>query len=302
MEKQKSKNTERGYNMKKVLQLFVMMFLVLGSLSFVLADENETEFEENETELPEPGRIGWFENSWDKMRLSWKFNKEAKLRAALEIAEERLAEADAIAETDPEKAEILRQRYEYFVERAQKALEDLENSDSADVEGLNNSMRKMARAHARMEEHHARAILAHDQILERMRANNASEDKLDQIGGLFERFENRSKMLNEDAEHRRERMETKFKVLAQKNDSEMMRLREHINDEEGYEKAYRMRELKEFARNATPEEVQTMFEEQLQERFENHPNLTEEEKGEMRERLEESLNKATRHQPKTPRF
>lgn len=290
--------------MKKLKTLFVMMFLLIGTFAFVLAEDNTTEsgdtiYSENLTDdvsLPEPGNSGWFGNNFDKWRLAWTFNNEKKIEKALNIAEKRLAEAEAIAEEDPERAERIREQYNHFVEKAEEAMGKMEERRNENPKDLNESMREMAKAQARMEEHRARAILAHEEILGRMRAKNMSEEDLEFISEIFERFENRSEMLNEQAEQRRKRVETKYRVLAEINDSEMKRLREHIDEEEGYEEAHRMRELRDYAREGKEEEFQERLQEQIRERLEEHSNLTEEEKQEIKERLESSAEEFKKRQ------
>ncbi len=272
--------------MKKLLTLFVTIFLLIGTFSFALAEENNSILDSEDIVLPEPGRIGWFENTWDKWRLAWTFNNEARIEKALSIAEERLAEAEQIADKNPERAKILRERYIYFIKKAEKSMNKLESLEDTSPSKLNRSMENLARTQARIEVHSERVIFAREEVLKRLKTKNVSQDKLDEVSKIFIGFENRSNRLSIGAKERRSRVETKFKVLAKKNDSEMLRIRNMIDNKQGFTQAKLMREHKKIERSEVQKRMQKRVIESLNEKV----NLTYEEKEAIKEGLENAKN------------
>jgi len=105
----------------KILSLFMALLLVLSVP--VLAQEEDTTADASE-ELPEPtvlpnsGLYG-LKRAWERLGNVFYFRAEAKARRKLELAERRLAEANAMAEQDlDEYVDELSDEYEENLEEA----------------------------------------------------------------------------------------------------------------------------------------------------------------------------------------
>lgn len=206
------------------------MLLVVALLGVVSAENTSIDSnigQENAT-LPEPGTDTVIENIWDRVRLAFTFNQEKKIQKALDIAEERLAEAEANAETNPERAEIARKRYEHFAQKAEDTLAKLQETQNGD--NATESFGELARVENRFELHNQRAIMAHNQILERMQKGNMSQEQVQKIAGIFQRFENKSMEMQQKMQQKRENLETKFKVRNEMTDEEFAEFKEQVRE------------------------------------------------------------------------
>lgn len=201
----------------------MLALLVFSIMPMVLAQDSEavTLVAEDGTELPAPG-IGpgsaWygFENGWDRMRLAFTFNQEAKIQKALDIAEERLAEAEA--SEDSAKAELARLRYNNFVEKAEQAMERIQNQKESQTE---NALVQTQRAQERLALHQERVSDSKTRILARMELRNASEEQIAKISEVFGKIMTRTKTAQEYAAQREENLRTRYKALSGLSDDEI---------------------------------------------------------------------------------
>ncbi|MFW6310709.1 MAG: DUF5667 domain-containing protein [Nanoarchaeota archaeon] len=252
--------------MNKLITMCFAVFLVIGLLGVVVAEnstDNAIDLNENESalELPEPGTDTAIENSWDKLRLAFTFNKEKKIQKALDIAEERLAEAKANAKENPERAEIARQRYEHFAQKAEDTLTELEEVQNGD--NATESFGEIARIQNRFEVHRERAVLAHNKALEEMSKSNMSEEQLQKIEGIFQRFENNSIGMQQKMQQKRENLETKFKVRNEMTDKEISDFMEKVNKSQGLEKAREKRTERREILEQKREQIKEIAEERI---------------------------------------
>lgn len=252
--------------MNKLITMCFAVFLVIGLLGVVVAEnstDNAIDLNENESalELPEPGTDTAIENSWDKLRLAFTFNKEKKIQKALDIAEERLAEAKANAKENPERAEIARQRYEHFAQKAEDTLTELEEVQNGD--NATESFGEIARIQNRFEVHRERAVLAHNKALEEMSKSNMSEEQLQMIEGIFQRFENNSIGMQQKMQQKRENLETKFKVRNEMTDKEISDFMEKVNKSQGLEKAREKRTERREILEQKREQIKEIAEERI---------------------------------------
>ncbi|MFH1238315.1 MAG: hypothetical protein ABIH79_01575 [archaeon] len=215
--------------MKKISVLFLMVFLLVGTLGFVVAVEEDS----GEVEIPEARGIGFFEDTFDRIGFAFIFNQERKIERALELAEKRLAEAEAFAEEDPERAEKARERYEGFVANAEEVLEKIGTQKSNDGGRSVKDMEMMARIQNRFEKHREQAEEIHIRALERFRNNNASDEKIDRFENLYERALIRNDAMEQKVLQKREIVLNRHKVLSGKSDEELEEILVEIESKEG---------------------------------------------------------------------
>ncbi len=222
------KKLKRRFKMKKINVLFLVVFLLVGTLGFVIADEDSEEIE-----IPEARGVGFFEDVFDRVGFAFMFNRERKIERALELAEKRLAEIEAFAEEDPERAQRAQERYDAFVAKAEEVLEKIEAQKSNDENRSIEDIEKMARIQNKFERHREHADEIHIRALERFRENNASDEKIERFEGFYERALNRSDRMETRILQKREDIIERHKVLAGKSDEELEEILEEIESREG---------------------------------------------------------------------
>ncbi|MCD4771041.1 DUF5667 domain-containing protein [archaeon] len=265
--------------MKKTNNLFLIMLLLVGTLGFVVADEEE------ESDIPEAKKVGFFEDRMDRIKFAFTFNKEKKIERALTMAEKRLAETEVLAEEDPEAYERAQERYDELVARAEEILEDME-SEAEDAEDSVENIERVARIQNKFERHRSHADEIYTRARERFEANNASDEKLERFEMFHERALNRSYKMEERILERRENIIQKHKTLTEMDDEELEELLVKIEDDEGLKAAREKRvELAEI-RVEKLEQIGEKRLEMARERL-NNADLSEEEKAKIRERLED---------------
>ena len=115
--------------MNKIISLFLMVFLIVGLTGFVVAEDTDDD-------VVETKKVGFFEDRIDRIRLAFTFNDEKKIDRALVMAEKRLAEAEFLAEEDPEAYARVQERYDELVAKAEEALADIESRAEDGTESI----------------------------------------------------------------------------------------------------------------------------------------------------------------------
>lgn len=271
---------KRGFEkMKKIGVLFLMLFFLVGALNFVVAEDDS-----EEVEIPEAKKVGFFGNAADRVRLAFTFNKERKIDFVLKMAEKRLAEAEAVAEENPERAERAQERYDELIAKSEEILaniEEGENSENRSVEQIS----KVARIQNKFERHREHAEEIYARALERFEANNASDEKIERFESFYERSLNRSYEMEEKALEKRRNIVEKRQALTGESDEELEEVLEGIEEEEGLTEGRENRERRKEVRAEKFEEVRRRFAEKNQARL-DESDLTEEQKEEIRKRME----------------
>ena len=265
--------------MKKTNNLFLIALLLVGTLGFVVA------VEEDEADVPEAKKVGFFENRWDRMRLAFTFNKERKIERTLIMAEKRLAEAEVLVEEDPDAYDEAQEEYDELVGEAEEILADIE-LEAEDEEDSVEDIERIARIQNKFERHRSHADEIYTRARERFEMNNASDEKLERFEKFHERALNRSYKMEERILERRENIIQKHKILTEMDDAELEELLVRIEDDEGLKAARERRvELAEIR----VEKLEQIGEHRLElarERLDN-ADLSEEEKAKIREHLED---------------
>lgn len=262
--------------MKKINGLFVMMFLLVGTLGFVVADETPLDKDQTgqaDDAVPEPKKIGFFKNQMFKLNLAFTFNKERKIDKVLEMAERRLAEAELLAEEDPEAYVRAQERYDDLVARAEEILSKIGDGDGDENKSIG-YMEKVARIQNKFERHRDHADEIYARALERFAANNASDEKIARFEMFHERALNRSDQMEARILEKRENAIRKHKALSEMSDSELEGLLVRIESGEGLAEARAVRMDRLEVRIQKLGDRGITMSNRMTERFEN-ANLTE---------------------------
>lgn len=216
---------ERRYKMKKTISLLVMLFLVVGVLGFVAAEDSEDA-------IIQPRKVGFFENQLDKLQLAFTFNKEAKINKVLEMAEKRLAEAELLADEDPEAYEEAQELYDELLAEAEEILAEVESEDGNENQSVE-YISKITRIQNRFEAHEGHVDEVYTRALERFEANNASDEKIARFEMFYDRALNKSGKVEEKILEKREVAIKEYKSLSEMSDEELEELLAQIEEREG---------------------------------------------------------------------
>jgi hypothetical protein len=272
--------------MKKILIGLIITSLLVFSLGVVGAQED--------VELPEAKKVGFFSGSFGRIGLAFTFNKEKQIEKSLELAEKRLAEAEKFAEDDPKKAEKARERYEFYINRAQKALEKMSSKEAKDSEGSKDGLSKLVRAQNRLETHKERADGIYLRTIERLEENNASEEKIAKFEELFRKMTERFEKAQEKLDSRKEDAKGVHKRLSKETDEELAVSVANIEKEEGLTDAREKRQARAELRVKKFTAVREKEMQKIQTRM-DESNLTDEQKERLQRRIDISTERTAKY-------
>jgi len=173
----------------------------------------------------------------DRMRLAFTFDKEAKIERVLVMAEKRLAEAELLADEDPEAYDAAQIRYDELVAEAEEILADIKSGDDS-IEELG----QIARIQNRFEMHRDHADEIYIRARERFEMNNASEEKLERFDMFYQRNLERSNVMQEKVVAKREMAIEKHAELSNMSEEERNAFFEDIEKREGLTAAREVRQ------------------------------------------------------------
>lgn len=262
--------------MKKTTTMFVMMFLVFGMMTFVAAEELEIE---EAGELP-GGFFYGLDRAFDNFKVSMTFNKERKAERAMKIAEERLAEYEAlILIGDTENAEIAKAEYDKFILKSEKAMDRIGPFKNSEKE-----FRNAARFEENIEAHQEKIDEIYIRILEK-HGENMTDEQLLRFEEIFNNIKERSNNISERHLEKKNQIKTRHKILNVMTDEEVADFEEMIDREEGFMENREARSIRHEGRFDREIEVRERNLERMNELLSNE-NLTEEERVQIQERIE----------------
>lgn len=263
--------------MKKLSGLFGMIFLLVGSLGFVVAEDGEDV-------VPEAKKVSFFENFRYRIDLVFTFNKEKKIEKILEMAEKRLAEAELLAEENSEAYTKAQERYDALVSRAEEILAGIEEGGDG-VNGSLGDVERVFRIQDKFERHRAHADEIYTRVLEKFEANNASDEKIARFEMFYERTLNKSYKMEVRILEKRENAIRKYKNLSNGDDDEVNEVLKEIEDREGLNKfrEERMERAEDRIRRIVGVKMRYIGKTRLRL---NDSNLNEERKAEIEMRIE----------------
>jgi len=209
--------------MKNIISLFMMAFLVIGTLGFVVAEDSDV--------VPVAKKIGFFENSLDRIKLAFTFNKEVRIERTLDMAEKRLAEAELLAEENPEAYDLAQERYDNLIARAEEDLAAIESGD--DAETSEEDLAMIARIQNRFELHNDVADEIYIRARERFEMNNASDEKLERFEMFYERTSERNALMQGKVIAKREAAIEMHKEMSNMSDEELATFLEEVEERQG---------------------------------------------------------------------
>lgn len=226
--------------MKKIMILFVC-FLLIMSVSSVLADEDIDSTDAGVT--PDSAMYG-LDKAMDSLSLALTFGNANKAEKGIKIAQERLMEAQEMADKDkPEHVEKAREEHQKVIEKAEKELDKLKEGDNADKS--KEALEKVAKIQEKIESHYQKVSEVKDAILERMRDRKTPEQfaKMEEV---FNKIKAKALEMETKTDAKKEKVKEKYKSNSGKNDTEVDAEEETLDKETGLTKAREERAQKEI--------------------------------------------------------
>ena len=198
--------------------------LVFSMMPMIVAQE--TVVEPIETEIVDAGitpdsPFYGLERAMERLRLVFMRNKAKRALYKIQMAEERLAETEVMLEENNfEAAQEAEEAHDEIIAEAEQEAEEIEtDEDESIAEGALGDIEKVQLG---LLSHSERVALVHNRILERMQMNNVSEEKLVHVGEVFVRIQSKAQEMEQRVTEKRERVRTRYKVLSEKNESELI--------------------------------------------------------------------------------
>jgi hypothetical protein len=214
-----------GAKNKKMKTFAILMATLLVFSVMPMIAAQETVAEPVETEVVEAGvtpdsPFYGLERSLERLRLVFMRNKAKRALYKIRMAEERLAEAEKMLEEDNlEAAQEAEEAHDEIIEEAEQEAEEIETDEDEEI--AEEALEDVEKVQLGLLSHGEKVALVHNRILERMRAGNASQEKLDHIGEVFARIIAKAQEMEQKAAEKRERVRTRYKVLSELSEDEL---------------------------------------------------------------------------------
>lgn len=218
----------------------------------------------------------------NNLRLALTFNQEKKAQLALNIAQERLAEAEVLAQKgEYNKSAEAVNAHEKMMVKAQDAINNMNQNGNAN-KSLEN-LKNLVQVQTRIQNHLQSISMAKEQFLKN-HGQNLTQEQLNQVDNLFNSMENASVNASLVANQQRENAQTKYKALGNLTDSELNQTVQEIDSEEGYNAAVQQRQMQYNQSFQTEVQVREMNLERLKLRL-NDTNLTQEQRTQLQAKI-----------------
>jgi hypothetical protein len=209
----------------KTIAILMATLLVFSVMPMIAAQDSVVEPLETETEIVDAGvtpdsPFYGLERAMERLKLAFMRDKAERALYKIRMAEERLAESEEMLEEDNlEAAQEAEEAHDEILEEAQEEAEEIETD--TDEEVAEEALEAVERVQLGLLAHGEKVALVHNRILERMQAGNASQEKLDHIGEVFARIIAKAQEMEQKVAEKRERVRTRYKVLSEKNETEL---------------------------------------------------------------------------------
>lgn len=160
------------------------------------------------------------DRAMERLKLAFMAGKVEKALYRIQIAEERLAEAEKmLKENKLNESQEAEDAHDQIIEEAEQDAEAIDSDDGQAV--AEKSLEDVEKIQISLLSHSEKIAFVHNRILDMMRANNASEEKLAHIGQVFAKIINKSQEMEQKMAEKRDKIRTRYKVLSEKNETEL---------------------------------------------------------------------------------
>jgi len=236
-------------NTSRISAVFMALVLALSFLAVSVSAQETDVSEEIEVEdagVTPDSPLHGLDRALDRINLALTFNKQKKAEKALRIAEERLSEAEEMAEEGKlDEAAEAEEEHNELVDEAEFAVEEIESN--GDEETAKESLEEVLKVKHKIASHSEKVSLVKQRILERQ-AERMSPEQLAKLRAVFERIENKALETENKINQKKENVKTRLKVLTEKTDEEIDEVESEIEEETGLDKEKKERTAREIKR------------------------------------------------------
>lgn len=216
-----------------VFALFLLLPLALAKADKAKTGNNQVLSAKSEAGITPDSHFYFLDTTLEKLQLGLTFDKAAKARKAIEIAQEKLQEVKAMAaEGKPDKADQAEKEYENDINVAIIAANGIESSDNAAAPDV---LRKIAVLQNQTESHYEKIIEVKDEILGRQ-AGRMDPAQIAHLEGVFSKIESKAREMEVKLDSKKEKVKIKHEALSNLTVGQSNDLENQINEKTGLAK------------------------------------------------------------------
>lgn len=241
----------------QTISMLILALLVFSVMPLIAAEDNSNEIEVVDAGVTPDSPLYGLERAMERIQLAFIRNKVERAKFKLDLAEERLAEAEEMfEENNTEAAEEAQELHDELINETEEEIEELESN--GDNETAAEALEEAQELQLRLLNHSAKVAFVKNRILERLsQSGNASEEQLAHLNEVFGKIIAKSQEIELKMEQKRENIRTKFKIISELNESELDdREREFL--ERKQEQEQRKQEFKERLNDSQDDDSQDL--------------------------------------------
>lgn len=218
----------------KTIAILMTALIAFGMMASLVAAEDVVISPVGEVELVDAGvtpdsAFHGLDRAMERISLAFTFGKADKAKKTLEYAEERLAEAQVMAEEgNLEATETAQEEHDKLINETVELVDEIETDSSEDV--AEDALEDVAEIQAQIQTHSQKVASVKNTILTRMAAGNMSEEQLAHLTAVFNKIINKSIEMEQKMEQKRENVRVKLKVLSNATEDELDELEEQARE------------------------------------------------------------------------
>lgn len=226
-----NKNMEmQNRTTRSALILVFALVLAISTMSFVLAEENQTNVTdsglvENASELGLNESVSGGEIAWKQFKLWFTLNEEKRIESELDLARLRLIQARIAAKNNNSEAMLkAMEAHERIMERVQERMNRLENS--SDGSELNESAEKLVGLERAIQVHERRINFLNNTL----QNANLTDEQRERIEEKIAKAGNVTAKLDELQEAKMDKLKTRLMAVANLTDDQAEKVLELVKE------------------------------------------------------------------------
>ncbi len=210
---------EGGYKMKTIPMLMIAL-LLFSAMPLIAAEENG-EVEVVDAGVTPDSPLYGLERAMERVQLAFIRNKAERAKFKLDLAEERLAEAEEmIVENNTEAADEAQELHDELINETEEEIEELETN--GDNETAGEALEEVEELQLRLLNHSTKVAFVKNRILDRLRTSgNSSSAQLEHLEAVFGKIIAKAQEMELKMEQKRGKIRARYKVLSELNESEL---------------------------------------------------------------------------------
>ena len=185
-----------------------------------LISEDEPALEVEDAGITPDSAFYGLDKAMERVRLAFAFGKVNKAKLRLRYAEERLSEAEQmVGNGDEDAAAEAEDAYNDELDKTEVLVDEIESDGTEENDEV--ALGEVSEIRLGLLSHAEKVSLVKNRILDRMRSGNVSDAKRAHLEEVFGRIATKAQNTDAKVEEKRIRVRTTYKVLSEKNESEL---------------------------------------------------------------------------------